>query len=114
MRMVVLAAIGLCGLATSVAASERTGYAAIATGDLAAAERTLLAERRIFPDRPELMLNLAAVYAKTGRVDAARALYEDVRTRRPTALRTGGGITVSSHDVAALGLSRLTPEMAAR
>ena len=49
----------IAGLAAVPAtAGERTGFASIRAGDLPSAERMLVAERRIYPNRPELMLNL--------------------------------------------------------
>lgn len=80
---------------------------AIARGDLATAERRLLAERRIFPDRPEILLNLAAVYARTGRGPEARALYEAVLAEQPVLLDLSRGSSATSHAIAEAGLGRL-------
>ena len=101
-------------LASPALAADRTGYTAIAAGDLSQAERTLSAERAIFPRRPEVLLNLAAVYARTNRTAQARALYDDVLTAAPVALEVADGGTMSSHDVAQRGLSRLSETLAAR
>ncbi len=98
------AAMGL--LAAPLSARE-AGYSAIATGDLGRAEKILTAERRIYPNRPELMLNLAAVYGKTGRVDAARALYTQVLERPAASMLMPSGAAASSHDVAERGLREI-------
>ena len=95
-------------VATPALARDRTGYQAIAAGDLASAERTINAERRIFPQRPELMLNLAVVYERTGRVPEARALYRDVLNSAPVAMEMPSGNTVSSHVVATAGLAMIS------
>lgn len=102
-------------LATSggAAAADRNAASAIAGGDYAKAERTLLAERRIFPRRPELMLNLAAVYRQTGREAEARALYADVLAREDVPMDMLDQRTTSSHAVARASLARLT-QVAAR
>lgn len=109
-------ALGLALIvATPALASERTGFTAIASGDFTRAEQQLNAERRIYPQRPELMLNLAAVYAKTNRATAARALYAAVLDRPAVAMDLPNGAVLSSHDIASTGLNRLpTAQMATR
>ncbi|WP_022687681.1 tetratricopeptide repeat protein [Sphingomonas phyllosphaerae] len=105
-------------IATMVAvpafAKDRVGYQAIAAGSMVDAERTLQAERAIFPERPELMLNLAAVYARTGRDAQARALYGEVLGSEPVAMDMADGSVQSSHALAQKGLSRLATTMATR
>lgn len=86
--------------------AERTGFSAIAAGDFAGAERGIVAERRIFPGRPELMLNLAAVYNRTGREAQARALYVAVMQRPDVLMDMPNGATASSHALAQTGLRR--------
>lgn len=108
--MLVLAAM----IASPALAADRIGYEAIAAGDLSRAERALSAERAIFPRRPEVLLNLAAIYARTNRAAQARALYDDVLTAAPVALDVADGYTLSSHDVAQRGLSRLGQTLAVR
>ena len=111
--MMVLGAVALVA-GTPALAKDRVGFQAISTGSLAEAEQKLTAERNIFPERPELMLNLAAVYARTGRTAQARALYGDVLERQPVAMDMADGTIESSHNLAHRGLSRLNPTMAAR
>lgn len=101
-------------VAAPVMAKDRVGYQAIAAGSMADAERTIQAERAIFPERPELMLNLAAVYARTGRDAQARALYGEVLDREPVAMDLADGSVQSSHALAQKGLSRLVTTMATR
>ncbi|USU04987.1 tetratricopeptide repeat protein [Sphingomonadaceae bacterium OTU29MARTA1] len=105
--------VGAC-LTTPALAADRTGYQAIAAGDFTAAAKRIEAERRIFPDRPELMLNLAVAYARTGRTSDARALYSEVLQRPEVAMDMPNGAIVSSHDVATRGLSRMTTTLATR
>jgi len=114
MRGFTLIVIGLVGLATPAIAADRNGYSQIAAGNLSAAERRIVAERRIFPDRPELMLNLAAVYRNTGRDAQARALYTAVLDRPAVAMDLPSGAVASSHDVAARALARFSAQMATR
>ncbi|MEG8023883.1 tetratricopeptide repeat protein [Sphingomonas aurantiaca] len=83
-------------------------------GDLATAEQRIVAERRIFPQRPELMLNLASVYARTGRDSEARALYAAVLARPSVALDLPSGAVASSHDLANLALRRQAQQIATR
>ncbi|MEG8040563.1 tetratricopeptide repeat protein [Sphingomonas sp. LR60] len=110
-----IAALTLVTVAAAPAvAKDRVGYQAIAAGSLAKAEQTIDAERAIFPDRPELMLNLAAVYARTGREAQARALYGDVLDREPVALDMADGSVRTSHELARVGMMRLTTAMATR
>ncbi len=105
--------VGAC-LTTPALAADRTGYQAIAAGDFTVAAKRIEAERRIFPDRPELMLNLAVAYARTGRTSDARALYSEVLQRPEVAMDMPNGAIVSSHDVATRGLSRMTTTLATR
>ncbi|WP_288457002.1 tetratricopeptide repeat protein [uncultured Sphingomonas sp.] len=113
-RIVMIAAASAAVLATPAMAKDRTGYQAISAGSLSQAEATLNRERAIFPSRPELMLNLAAVYARTGRIDQARALYGQVMEREAVAMDLPDGAVLSSHDIARRGLTRLGSAMASR
>lgn len=99
-------------LTAPVRAGDQTAYQRIAAGDYARAERVLLAERRDAPNRPEILLNLAAVYRQTGRAADARALYADVLRQPAKELDMLSGRTVSSHDVATTALASLPAETA--
>jgi hypothetical protein len=109
-----IALVASAGLATPALAADRNGYSQIAAGNMTAAEQQIVAERRIFPDRPELMLNLAAVYRNTGRDSQARALYATVLDRPAVAMDLPSGAVVSSHVVAEHALARFSPQMATR
>ncbi|MCP3732261.1 tetratricopeptide repeat protein [Sphingomonas sp. MG17] len=90
-------------------------HATIQRGDYAAAERKLLAEARVFPNKPEILLNLAAIYAKTGRVSEARALYNRVLALQPVAMDVVDGQIAPSHLIAGRGIRQLdAAQMAAR
>ena len=108
MRVIVATMLAGACLSTPALAKDRNGYQAIAAGDFTTAAKRIEAERRIFPDRPELMLNLAVAYARTGRTADARALYGEVLQRPAVAMDMPNGTVTSSHDVASRGLARLT------
>jgi len=112
----VLATLGatMPALAASASTTDRTGYTAIAAGDLAMAEQRIVAERKVFPQRPELMLNLASVYHRTGRDSEARALYAAVLERPAVAMDLPSGAVVSSHELASRALARQTRQIATR
>jgi Tfp pilus assembly protein PilF len=101
------AALGITGASTA-SAQDRTGYSAIKQGDFSNAERMLTAQRRIHPDRPELMINLAAVYSRAGRTDDARSLYEAVLARPNLLMDVTPDQTAWSHDLATAGLRRMS------
>lgn len=89
--------------------SDPVAMSAISNGDYDAAEQRLNAELKIYKDRPELLLNLAAIYAKTGRVGAARAAYERVLAQSDVLMDLASDRTVGSHAIARTGLRRLAP-----
>ena len=94
--------------------ATRVSHAAIMSGDLRSAEQVLDAERRIFPKRAELLLNLAAVYARSNRANEAVALYDQVLGGEDAMMDVSEDRTVSAHAVARLGKSRLRNDYAAR
>jgi Flp pilus assembly protein TadD len=89
------------------AETQPYAHAAIQSGDYALAERKLLAEQRIFPGKPEVLLNLAAIYTKTGRHAEARALYNRVLTLEAVKMDLVDGEVAASHLIAARGLNQL-------
>lgn len=113
MRAWLISAAALIAVATPGFAAERTGYLSIAAGNLKKAESVLDAERRADPDSPEVMLNLAAIYQQTGRAADARSLYAAVLAEPDVSLDLASGETLSAHQVAHRGLTRLTPTMVA-
>ena len=107
MRMAISALVLVAAALPVAASAQRTGYVQIASGDLATAEQTLTAERRIFPQKPELMLNLAAVYQRTNRSTEARALYAEVLAQPDVLMDVSAERTAWSHDLAQAGLRRI-------
>lgn len=89
------------------AGSDPVAKSAIVQGDYVAAERRLIQELRIHPGRPELLLNLAAVYSQTGRVSEARGLYRQVIAQNDVLMDVSAERTAGSHAIAATGLRRL-------
>jgi alpha-mannosidase len=89
-------------------AKEKLADAAIMAGDYIGAERVLVDQRRSYTQLPEVMLNLAFVYAQTGRQAEAMALYRQVLRQPEVELDNRLGQSFSSHDLAKVGLSRLT------
>lgn len=85
----------------SVAAAE------IAQGDYSQAEAKLQSELRVYPTRPELLLNLAAVYARTGRTADARRIYAQVMQGSDVLMDLPGERVAGSHAIAQRGLNRL-------
>ncbi|CAN5479672.1 hypothetical protein BH10PSE14_BH10PSE14_14690 [soil metagenome] len=106
-----LVVVGLLALGIASAGNadsdNRNGYVQIAKGDYAGAERVLVSERRIFPNDPDLLLNLALVYRHTGRVDAARSLYQRVLIAPDEDLDLPRGGVTSAHALAAAALHEL-------
>ena len=109
---------GIIGLALAIAspalASDDNGYAAISSGDFKKAARQLEAANQLFPNKPEIMLNLAAVYLKTGRMVQARTLYGDVLGQPEIAMDMPSGIVLSSHAVATRGMYQVQQVIASR
>jgi len=86
---------------------DRVASAAIAKGDYSGAERMLTQELRIYPNRPELLLNLATVYARTGRQADARALYRRVLDQDDVLMDLSADRIAGSHAIAEAGLRQL-------
>ncbi len=90
------------------------GYAAIESGDWATAEAQLTASR-VDDSDPARLLNLAHVYAKTGRIAEAQALYEQVAAGKDDGLfELSDGTVVSSRDAAKRALARVRTTTALR
>ncbi len=103
----IVAGVLCVGVGVPAVARDHNGYEQIAQGNYAAAERMLVAERRLFPDRPELALNLAAIYRHTGRIGEAKALYLDVLSRPNEQFDVASDRAAWSHDIAAGALRGL-------
>jgi predicted Zn-dependent protease len=112
---VFLAAAPLIAAFPAQAQDSAVASTQIADGAYSQAEARLLAELRIHPGRPELLLNLAAVYAKTGRAGEARSLYTRVLSQDDVLMDLSTDQTAGSHAVAQRGLRRLdTVQFSAR
>lgn len=100
---------------SQAAGDDHNGFTEIMKGDLGRAERMLVAEHKMFPEAADLSLNLAAIYAGSGRIQQARALYADVLARPNESMVMQRDRTAWSHEIATLGLQRLrTSELTAR
>jgi hypothetical protein len=104
-----LAVAGMLAVSSPVFAhDEFNGAVQILRGDYAGAERVILVQQRMFPTDPDLMLNLAVAYQKTGRTAEARALYRSVLSRPDEPMDLpGGSAPKSSHALANAALGRL-------
>ncbi|MDQ0251409.1 Flp pilus assembly protein TadD [Sphingomonas kyeonggiensis] len=80
---------------------------AIQNGQFSQAERQLTAQLRQNPGAPELLLNLAAIYAETGRAAEARDLYRQVLSQRNFEMDLPGDRQSTSYAVANRGLQRV-------
>jgi Flp pilus assembly protein TadD len=110
MKKVLLTALALATAYPGIAADftgDHNGAAQIAAGDYVAAERVLVRSLRVDANDPELLLNLAAVYAKTERQGGARTLYARVLAGPDERLAIGGGSVARAHALAQTGLSRV-------
>jgi len=104
---ILLAAAPFAAAVPAQAQDSAVASTAIEQGAYDEAEAKLLSELRIHPKRPELLLNLAAVYAKTGRTAEARALYDRVLAQDEVLMDLASRRTVGSHAVAHTGLRKL-------
>ena len=105
--IVLAAPLALVPAAHAQVRADPYAQVAIQSGDYQLAEHKLLAEQRIYPAKPEVLLNLAAVYSKTGRHAEARELYHRVLTLDPVAMDVADGQVAASHLVAGRGLRLL-------
>ena len=107
---VALASAVFAGPAQATGGRDAAVYQTIMSGDYASAEGALLPRLRAGEATPELLLNLAALYALTDRPEAAQALYRWVLSERDVTmdLSMREGDTKSAHAIARDGLSRLT------
>jgi thioredoxin-like negative regulator of GroEL len=93
---------------------ETAASASIKSGTYSEAERILTRELHQHPDRPEFLLNLAAVYVYTGRATQARTLYQRVLAQKEVAMDLVSDASAGSHEIARAGLRRIgiAPETA--
>jgi len=100
-----LAAMGFAASANAQRAEY--AHAAIEAGKLPQAERALERDARAGSREPQVLLNLAAVYAMTDRPDAARSLYLRVLEGEDASLLMPSDQVANAHDVARRGLRML-------
>jgi len=91
-----------------------SGYDQIRSGRLDRAEKLLSQQIASHPDAPEVALNLAAVYVKTGRTNMAQTLYQRVLAMPEMAMDMPSGAVASSHAVARNGAAVAGARMAMR
>ena len=96
-------------LSAGAAAAADTPYAsnAIASGQLAEAERVLKAASFADAKDPARLINLATVYLRTQRFEEARDTLKLVRQLPDESLILSGGVSYSSHGIAAAIMNRL-------
>ena len=108
-RKTVLVILGAALAATAAGAQtqeQRYGFDAIQRADLTAAEARLIAERIAQPNEPSVLINLAHIYTKTGRVAQAETLYRQVLATADVMMLTGNRGQIGSHALAQRGLER--------
>ncbi len=94
-------------VAAATAPVQDYGYTKISAGNFAQAEVQLLAVRAEQPGEPSAMINLATVYARTGRAADAALLYQAALDAPNVQLELGNGSPAWSHDLARRGLNRM-------
>ena len=104
--LALVAGVAFATAALAQSQEQTYGFNAIAKDDLTAAEARLMAQRAVEPNEPSVLLNLAYVYARTGRYDQANALYKQVLAGENVLMMTGGRQQLWSHEVAQRGLDR--------
>jgi thioredoxin-like negative regulator of GroEL len=105
-------AFGALAMLSAPALAQEYGYQQIADGKLLLAESQLEAARVAEPEEPSVMINLAAIYARTGRADQAQAMYQWVLAAENVQLEMGDHSPAWSHTLARRGMQRSV--MAAR
>jgi Flp pilus assembly protein TadD len=108
LRNVIYLALAALGAGTAAHAQDFSGAEPMLRGDLPAAEREIQHQRRMFPTDPDLLLNLARVYAQTQRTPQAAQLYREVLARPDEALSLAGGRTANAHAIAQAGLRQIS------
>ncbi len=111
---VAAAAALIAGTASGAGAQAFNGAAQIERGDYRGAERALVAQRALYPDDVDLMLNLATVYLRTGRAADARRVYQAVAARPDQEVVLNGRSSAWSHQIAGNALAHLPLQVAVR
>ena len=108
------AAAALMVTGGAASANVFNGAAPITHGDLRTAEREIVAQRALYPDQIDLMMNLATVYIRTGRPAEARRIWTAVAAQPDQEVVLNGGASVWSHQLAARALRVLPVQVASR
>jgi thioredoxin-like negative regulator of GroEL len=108
MRTLVLLATLPLAFALPVQAQDTSASAElISAGAYSKAETRLQSQLRANPESPEVMINLAALYAKTGRISEARVLYRQILAQDDVLMDLSETRTAGSHAIAQTGLRRI-------
>lgn len=103
---ILLVAAALAGAFGGAGFQDEMGATPLIRGDFTAAEAAINRERRLFPNSPDLLLNLATVYRQTNRADQARALYAQVLAQ-PDEMLMSGPMEMSAHALARKALAAM-------
>lgn len=96
--------------AVSAVAQDRSyqyEHDAIESGRFGEAEAALRSQLALEPTKPELLINLAAIYARTNRLDDAQALYQRALNTEDVSLLLKPDVALNSHEIAHRGLRKL-------
>lgn len=107
MRTLILFAAPLALALPAQAQDTSASASLIKAGAYSKAESRLVGQLRARPDSPELMLNLAAVYAETGRTGEARSLYRQILAQDDVLMDVSQSRSVGSHAIARAGMRRI-------
>ncbi len=118
MRVLQLAIVAAMLGAPAVSSASQTrsdpyAHDAIERGEFGEAEAGLRAQLALEPTKPELLINLAAIMARTNRADAAQALYQRVLATDDVSLLLRPGQALGSHAIAERGLRKLDQQQMA-
>lgn len=101
--ILVLAALAAIPV-SAAAAQDQVAYRAIKNADYSAAETHLASQVAAGEREPGVLLNLAAVYSKTGRGAEAVAMYRMVQAEKNVLMEAANGAPIWSHEVATRGI----------
>lgn len=91
------------------------GYEALLAGDNQRAIDEILSNNRISRHDPARLINLGQAYARTGRINEARAMFNAARDKRDHVdLVLADGRVMNSKDAASQALAKLQSRMASR
>lgn len=116
-KAIIVAAMLGVPAASAVAQDRADPYSnyAIEAGNFTEAETSLRAQLALEPTKPELLLNLAAIYARTNRLDAAQTMYDRAMQAENVSLLLRPDVAQDSHVIARRGMMKLEQQrMASR